>query len=41
MVPILQTSMCFAGAAHDAFVNFKRSHWNLMQVKAECFAGLV
>jgi hypothetical protein len=41
VVPILQTSMCFAGAAHDAFVNFKRSYWNLMQVKAECFAGLV
>jgi len=38
---MLQAGACFVDAAHGAFENFKRSHWNLMQIKAECFARLV
>jgi hypothetical protein len=38
---MLQMGACLAGAVHGVAENFKRSHWNLMQVKAECFARLV
>jgi hypothetical protein len=38
---MLQAGACFTGAVHGVLGNFKRSHWNLMQIKAECFAWLV